>query len=217
MLTIATCGLKGGIGKSVITVELATALHAAGHRTLIVDADAQASCALWAAKAAELGHAGPPVVAIAGKTLRRDLAQVTQGFDVVCIDSPPQLAHEARAAMLVSDLVLLPCGPSAVDLWALAETIKALADARDMRPELRAAVVFNKATKTSMSRAAEKALETMPVAVLDARLGYRVAFPEAWWVGQGVTTHAPSSDAAREVRSLVRAVLAAVSAEQVAA
>src|SRR3954467_4915007 len=115
-LTIAVSNLKGGVGRSTVSLNLATCLHRAGHKTLIVDADPQATCRTWSAKASELGHEGPPVVGIEGKSLRRDLARVSDGFDVVVIDSPPRMGVEARAAMLASDAVILPVTPGAADI-----------------------------------------------------------------------------------------------------
>ena len=217
MLTITVSSLKGGVGKSTLTLNLAAALHRAGHRALIVDADPQGSCVVWAAKAAELEHDGPPVVAIGGKTLRRDLAQVGQGFDVVVIDSPPRMALEARAAMLAADLVLMPVTPGAPDVWALAETVDVLEEARQARPELLAAVVLNKLSKTAIATATRTALAGLGVPLLDAALGQRVAFAEAFAVGQGAVDYAPKGDAAHEVRRLVRAVLGALDAKEVAA
>jgi chromosome partitioning protein len=43
MLTIAIANRKGGVGKSTLTVNLAAALGAAGHRVLVVDMDSQGS------------------------------------------------------------------------------------------------------------------------------------------------------------------------------
>lgn len=126
-LTIALSSLKGGVGKSTLSMNLAAALHRAGHRTLLVDADPQGTCAAWAARAAELEHDGPPVVAMVGAALRRDLAKVAEGFDVVVLDSPPRMGTEARAAMMAADLVVLPVTPGAADLWAAAETVAVLA------------------------------------------------------------------------------------------
>jgi chromosome partitioning protein len=209
-LTIAVAGLKGGIGKSTITLNLATCLHRAGHKVLIVDADPQGTCRTWSAKAAEAGHDGPPVVAIEGKTLRKDLARVAEGFDVVVIDSPPRMGTESRAAMLVADLVVLPTVPGAADTWALTETLVVLEDARGIRPELRAVVVLNRTDRTTLARLTREAVETLGATVLDEGLGARVAFGEAMLAGLGVVDYSPDSDAALEVRRLTKAALAAM-------
>ena len=76
-IVIAFSSLKGGVGKSTLSLNVAACLHRAGHRTLIVDADPQGTCAAWSSRAAELEHDGPPVVAMTGASLRRDLATRT--------------------------------------------------------------------------------------------------------------------------------------------
>lgn len=206
-ITIAFSSLKGGVGKSTLSLNVAATLRAAGHRVLIVDADPQGTCTAWAARAAELGHEGPPVVAMAGAALRRDLVKVAEAFDVVVIDSPPRMGAEARSAMLAADVVVIPCTPGAADIWAARETVAVLEDARGLRPELRAVVVLNRADRTTLAKLAGRALEDLGVPALDVAIAQRVAFGEATLAGQGVATYAPASDAAREVRRLTRCIL----------
>lgn len=209
-LVIALSNLKGGVGKSTLSLNLAACLHTAGHRVLLVDADPQGTCAAWAARAAEFGHEGPPVVAMQGNALRRDLPKVAEAFDVVVIDSPPRMGTEARAAMLAADLVILPVTPGAADVWAAKETVTVLEDARGLRPELQAVVVLNRADRTTLAKMASKAIEDLGVPALDVVVAQRVAIGEATLSGQGVVTYAPDSDAARELRRFTRAVLASL-------
>lgn len=209
-LTIAVSSLKGGVGKSTITLNLATCLHHAGHRSIVIDTDPQGTCRMWAAKAAEVEHGGPPVVAMDGRTLRRDLGRVSNGFDVAVIDCPPRMGAETRSAMLASDLVVLPVIPGAADVWALRETIAVLTEARQMRDELRAVIVLNRSDRTTLAKLALAALGELEVDVLDATLRSRVAYGEATLAGLGVVDYAPDSDAAFEVRRFTKAVLAAV-------
>jgi len=60
MITLAVSGLKGGAGKTVVATNLAAALHRSGHKTLLIDLDAQATASTWAARAAELGNDARP-------------------------------------------------------------------------------------------------------------------------------------------------------------
>lgn len=190
-----------------MALNLAACLHAS-LRVVLVDADPQGTCATWAARAVELGREGVPVVAMTAASLVRDLPKLAASFDVAVIDTPPRLGAAARGAMLAADVVLVPCGPGPSDVWATAETIAALDEARALRPELIAALVLNRADRTSLARSAEKALGNLGVPLLDATIGQRVAFAEATIEGQGVTEHAPRSDAALDVRRVTRAVLA---------
>ena len=207
MLTLAVVNLKGGVGKSTVALNLAACLHAS-LRVVLVDADPQGTCATWAARAVERGREGVPVVAMTAGSLVRDLPKLSASFDVAVIDTPPRLGAAARGAMLAADVVLVPCGPGPSDVWATAETIAALDEARALRPELVAALVLNRADRTAIGRGAARALDGLGVQLLDASIGARCAFAEATIEGMGVTEHAPRSDAAMEVRRVTRAVLA---------
>jgi len=209
-LTIAVSSLKGGVGKSTIALNLATCLHRAGHRAIVIDTDPQGTCRMWAAKAAEVEREGPPVVAMDGKTLRRDLERISKGFDVAVIDCPPRMGAETRAAMLASDLVIMPVIPGAADVWALQETIAVLDEAKQYRDELRAVIVLNRGDRTTLAKLALEALGELDVRVLDEVIKNRVAYGEATLAGLGVVDYAPESDAALEVKRFAKAVLAAV-------
>ena len=206
-LTIALTALKGGVGKSTIALNVASCLHHAGHRAMVVDSDPQATCRMWATQAAEAGHEGPPVIGMDGRSLRRDLDRISAGFAAVVIDTPSRLAVETRAAMLAADIVLLPIVPGGADVWALQETLTVLEEARSLRPELHAAVVVNRADRTTLARLTRTALDGFDVPVLKTYLGRRVAFGEATLAGQSVLDYAPQSPATDEIKRLTQELL----------
>lgn len=209
-LIISVANLKGGTGKSTIALALATTLHNARHRVLIVDADTQGTCRQWAARASENGHSGPVVVSMDARALARDLRRVTDDYDVAIIDTPARLGPAARAAMVAADVVVLPVSPGAADIWALQETIEIFEEAQALRSDLRAVVVFNRADRTTLARVAREALNDLGVPLLETGLGSRVAHGEAMLAGRGVVEHAPSSKAAAEAQALTAAVLGAL-------
>lgn len=208
-LQITVAALKGGVGKSTLTLNLATCLHRDGHRVLIVDTDRQGTCKTWAAIASEGGAAGPAVVAMNGAALRRDLPSLAAGYDVVVIDSPPYAGPEARAAMLAADLIVIPTVPGAADAWALQDTLDVLADVRALRPEIVATVLLNRADRTRLTAAVRDTIAGLGLPLLGAELAVRVTYGEATLAGRGVVDYAPGSPAAKEVEKLTAAVLAA--------
>lgn len=209
--TITSACLKGGSGKSTVAKTIATTLHARGHRTLVVDTDPQRTLLRWSARGADLGVDGPLVLAIEGDALRRDLPKASRGYDVVVIDCPPRHSRETRAAILLSDLVLVPISPGPGDLWALEETAALVDELRGgARLELVARAVLNRADdRTALTRDMRAAV-TRHIPLLGVSLANRVAYPEAMASGEGVTTYDRRGRAAREAEALTDAALAAV-------
>jgi len=199
---LAVAGQKGGTGKSTIAINLAAEWHRQGLRVLLVDADPQATSATWAEVAAELERAAPAVVSL-GDNLRRDVPKLAEAYDVVVIDAPGRAAGARQVgALLVADVVALPCGPAAPDVWALTGSVGAVREAMALRPELRACVVLNRADRSAMARQAHEALAGVGLPVLERSLGARVAFAEALAAGLGVTVYAGGTVAANELRQL---------------
>lgn len=212
---ISFIGLKGGVGKSTLARHCADALHADGHKALIIDTDTRnRSCLGWAAAAAERGREGPPVVMVEAAALRRDLPGHAKRYDAIFVDTAAQLGPDAVHAMIASHLCVLPTTPNADDLNALAGTLSHLAQARVVRPDLLALVVINCNDRTVISREAEgKARETAEehgVELCEVIVGRHVVVREANAAGAGVASFRPTSDAAREVRRLCKELLGAV-------
>ncbi len=206
-LIISVAAQKGGVGKSTLSINLASCLHSSGHSVLVVDTDPQGTCQAWATRGASRGLSGPPVVAIEGASLRRDLPQVAKGFDVVIVDTPPRAGAESVGAMLVADLVVIPVIPGAADVWAIQQTLATLEQARQLRPEIVSTLVLNRADRTTLAKMTRQAIDGLGTKVLSTTLGSRVAFGEAVLAGTGVVDFAADSAAASEVRALTKELL----------
>lgn len=206
-LVLTISNLKGGVGKTCVATNLAACIHRDGHDVVILDLDEQGTARDWRDQAVDQDLDGPPVLGMSGKQLKRDVERIASTHDVLVIDTPPRLGADARAAMIVSDLVIIPMTPGAEAAWALEQTRDALDEVRAIRPDLRAVVLFNQADFTRVSQATNEVLKDSGLDVFEVKLGRRVAFAEATMNGQGVIDYAPNSVAAREVREFTQAVL----------
>lgn len=208
-MVVSLTGQKGGVGKSTVATSLAWEAKERGQRVLLVDADQQGTSRTWGEVGEEAGHTMPTVVAM-GATMHKpeQLPRVAASFDLVVIDCPPRAGDVQRSALMVSTLALLPCGPSAADAWALASSLELVREAQIVRPDLYAAVLLTrKQPRTSVGEGARQVLAESGLPMLQSELGYRVAYQEAMAAGMGVTTYAPRSDAAAEVRALFEEIL----------
>jgi chromosome partitioning protein len=203
-MIIALTGQKGGIGKSTTAVCLAALGVERGMRVLLVDADPQGTARTWGEVANEAGLPTPTVVAM-GATMHKpgQLPSIAASYDLTVIDCPPRHGDIQRSALMIADVAVLPCGPSAADAWALTGAIDVVNEARTLRDQLRACILITrKQGRTALGKGARDVLESSGLPVLATELGYRIAYQEALAVGRGVTTYAPRDRAASELQSL---------------
>ena len=209
MAIIAVAGQKGGVGKSTIVGNLAAEFAAMGRSVIVLDADPQHSLAAWAAQGAGLlSRCVEKVKGSNAEALRAKARAAEKAVDIVLIDTPPGIPETAYQAALVADLVLLPCGPSPLDLFSLKEALslalKARAERRSKRPRIRfvpSKVMMN----TNLGRGLASSLEEMGKKVLPP-IGQRIVVAEAVMSGLTVCEYAPDSVSRMEFKKLAVAV-----------
>jgi len=201
MAIVAMAGQKGGSGKTTLAVTLASEWHRRGHRVLLVDLDPQGTSTTWGDLASELGVVGPTVVGM-GDAIRTQLPSMAAAYDHIVIDCPPRAGKRTTGALMVADLVVLPCGPSPADLWALTEALEIVGQAQELRPELQARIAMNSVlSSTKLGSEVIEALAGLDVPTMEAIIHSRVAFVRALSLGQGVTASEPDSLASKEARA----------------
>jgi chromosome partitioning protein len=207
MAIVAVAGRKGGVGKSTIAGNLAGEFVKMGQSVIALDADPQHSLAAWA-KQGE-GVLSRCVEKVEnGANLRAGARAAEKHVDIVLIDTPPGMPETTYQAALAADLMLLPCGPSPLDLFALKEalalSLKARAERRSKKPRIRF-VPSKVLSNTNLSRGLASSLKAMGRKILPA-IGQRVVVAEAVSSGLTVSEFAPNSPAHDEFRALAKAV-----------
>ena len=208
MAIIAVVGRKGGVGKSTIAGNLAGEFASMGRSVAVLDVDPQHSLAIWAKQGDGMLSRCVQKVADGAATLRARARAAEKDADIVLIDTPPGTPEHAYQAALAADLMLLPCGPSPLDLFALKEalslSLKARAERRSKKPRIRF-VPSKVLMSTNLGRGLASSLKDMGKKVLPA-IGQRVVVAEAVARGLTVSEYAPNSPAHEEFHALAKAV-----------
>jgi chromosome partitioning protein len=208
MAIIAVAGRKGGIGKSTIAGNLAVEFAAMKRSVRVLDADPQHSLVAWAEQGDGMLARVVEKLEDGAGTLRARARQAEKDADIVLIDTPPGAPDVAYQAAMAADLMLLPCGPSPLDLFALKEALslalKARAERRAKKPRIRF-VPSKVLMSTNLGRGLASSLKDMGKKVLPP-IGQRIVVAEAVASGLTVAEFAPNSAAHEEFRELARAV-----------
>ncbi len=206
MSVIAVTGLKGGIGKSTLTANLGYEFSALGHEVSLFDADPQKS--LWSWSSLGEGFLSGLVQTLdIGKPERFKQAILGASGSRVLIDTPPGFTDPALAASLLADLVLLPCGPSPLDILAAKEALELTMGARGKRAEGKPLIRFVPArvTRTNLSRDLAASLKSLGEETLPA-ISQRIGITEASILGLTIGEYQPNSQGHTEFIELAKSI-----------
>ena len=144
------------------------------------------------------------VIGMAKATSHKEIVSLSADYDHVVIDGPPRVTELARSIILAADVVVIPVQPSPFDVWAAAETVELIKEARIYKENLKAVIAINrKLVNTAIGRDVREALAGLEIPILDTDGSQRVGFAEAVAGGLTVLDTDPDGIAAREVISLV--------------
>ena len=223
---IVTVGnTKGGVGKTTVALNLAIAQARAGRDVWFIDGDRQGTAQAAIALRAESERA--PAIACAsypdGSTLRSQVLHQTGKFADIIIDAGGRDSGALRAALILSDVLLVPFHlvpfhlvpfhlvpfhPRTYDVWALDDMAALVEEACAVRDGLRVKAVLNCADPGNRSKdnieAAAAVGELERFEYLPTPLRRRKAFANAAGAGLSVLELTPPDrKAIAELNALV--------------
>jgi len=197
---------KGGAGKTTALIHLAHSWAHHGNSVGLIDLDPQRSLTSWA----DL-HRETNLNAVSTKDWKAgvDIRRSAQLHDITLVDCPGNADILLRSAIRESDLVLVPCTPTGLDVWATSAVLELA-----RREGVPARVVLNRVP--ARGGAVEQIVELLHekgADLLDSRLGNRVAFSSGFLAGRSAVSGTRKSSARDEVEALrneIDGVLAAL-------
>lgn len=182
--------VKGGAGRSTIATNLAGMMAASGKRVALIDCDMpQATAASWYSVRKANNKQGSLTIATAADhtQLIGEIERLNADQDIIIIDAPPRIAEMTRVALILSNLCLVPLGASLADIWATSDLLATIEQAKQHKENVNVRILWNKfrpSTKSAKDLSLE-VKEQLNLKELGTKLGYRVAYSDAF--GEGLT------------------------------
>lgn len=171
-MIVAVVNLKGGVGKTITSIALATAAAADGMLVRVIDTDPQGSATTWAATAEDEGAPLPfPVVPGNVASVRR--LQDKEGLTI--IDLPPS-GDITDAAVDAADFVIVPTSASPADRDKTFKTVASLESAGVPH----AVLVVRTSERTVAARLLARELQDRGTSVFDTVIPRREALSNAF-------------------------------------
>ena len=212
-MIITVGNTKGGVGKTTLAVSLAISRALSGRDVWLIDGDRQGTAQTAISIRAESGVS--PGIACATypdvPTLRSQVRQQATKFDDIIIDAGGRDSTALRAALVLSDVLLVPFAPRSYDVWALGDMASLVDEARSVRDGLRSVAVLNLADPGSNSadneEAAAAVADVPQFEYLATPIRRRKAFANATGAGLSVQEMKPmDKKATDELNALEKAL-----------
>ena len=196
MKTIAVVSQKGGAGKTNIAVNLAGMAVCRGLQCAVIDLDPQSSAKAWH----DIRNREYPVVISAQSSRLQEILEKAgqSGADLVILDTAPHSETAALAAARQSDLILIPCRPSVLDLKAIVTSI----DLSSLAKKDASVVLNGIPARGLLATEASAVIAGYGVELVPVMIGYRAAFVHSLTMGNSVVEYESTSKAADEITAL---------------
>ncbi len=186
-MKIGVSNLKGGVGKTTISQNLAVCFAHMGFKTCIVDTDENQNSLAWSGvRAAEL-----PPITVVGITdvsaLAKTVDYLHKDYEIVIIDGTPSLSEMTTGIIIASDILIIPILPSAHDYRAMSPFFKRYEQAKVFKGDIPAYFLINQfSTNANVYKRMKEAIQGFNIGVLDVSINKRAVYVETAIDGKGV-------------------------------
>ncbi|MBF0391515.1 MAG: ParA family protein [Alphaproteobacteria bacterium] len=203
MPVISLSSAKGGVGKTTLTTALGAAWALRGEAVHVIDADPRGHASRHLG-AFGLDHL--TVETATKATIVRQISAARTTADVVLVDLPGAGEDVLTFAVSRSNLVILPTGPSAMDITDATRTWEAVAAASEaLDRHIQAVFMLTRVKhfRTSVASHARAQLEGAGFPVLRSELIERVAFQEMMFHNKPLAQIGGADGAAANVAAIL--------------
>ena len=209
-MIVSVLNTKGGVGKTTLAINLAIYRVLMKRRVLIVNGDRQPTLTQAIAQRAAGGF--QPSIddehIFDGPELHAHIQTHRGNYDDIVIDAGGRDNSALRAALMLSDVIVVPFQPRSFDVWGVNDMSEIATEALAIRPDVRVLAVLNAADPagTDNDDAAAAIADLPTLTYLDTPIVRRKAIAEAAASGRSVIEVRGDDKARGEMIAFVTAV-----------
>ena len=209
-MIISVTSLKGGVGKSTISQNLAVCFSHMGYKVAIIDTDTNASSVHWSG----IRDESLPQIMVVGLTdsnaLQKNIKKIHEDYDIIVIDGTPSLSRLVSTIIVLGDVVLIPIRPGGFDIWATEKFVEKYEQAKALKGDVNAFFILNEFNeKVNLNKNIKDALEELEISTLGTTIKHRIAYGESAILGVGAFEY-KDQKAKKEMVDLTNEVLSII-------
>jgi len=190
-MKIGVTNLKGGVGKTTLSINLAVCFAHMGYKVCIVDTDINQTSFKWFGVREE----GLPKVLVLGatdaKALNKAVDQLYLDHDIIIIDGTPSLSEMTTRIILSSDFLIIPIRPGAHDFRTMEEFFMRYNAIKEIKGEVPAYFLLNEFSERINAHRTVKDTLALHYSfpLLNTMIKSRTVYSESGLMGTGVYEH----------------------------
>lgn len=179
---IAILNGKGGVGKTTSTINIATAIQRKGFSVAVVDTDPQGSISNWF----DEEKCTFDLTEAASEKEVYQVRKSLKSYDYVIIDGAAAISAISSAAVMVSDLVVIPVTPSPLDFAACGAILAVIEARQDLQPVEARFLITKKIPHSKMLAVLKDSIEDTGVPAFRTSISQRQAYVKVMLDGSTV-------------------------------
>lgn len=207
-MKIGITNLKGGVGKTTLSINLAVCFSHMGYKVCIVDTDTNQNSIQWYGAREE----NLPQLLVVGttepKALTKTVDDLSTHYEIIIMDGTPNLSEMNTRVMMSSDLLIIPTRPGAHDFRAMSEFFSRFNQVKEIKGHLPAYFLINEYDErlTAHKTVKDSLQQNFDIPILVSVLKSRTAYGEGSLMGTGVYEQSDPK-AKAEIISLTNEIL----------